>query len=109
MITCHLCRFNAHNVLGIRQFADSLSCPHLVAAADKYIHHYFCKVALSDEFQALSTAELLDIVRSDELNVGSEETIFEAAMRWIKHDEISRAALLPKVYWLEVTTQICYA
>lgn len=87
-------------MLGIRQFADSLSCPHLVAAADKYIHHYFCKVSKSDEFLGLSTNELLDIVRSDELNVASEETIFEAAMRWIKHDEISRSLLLPKVRYM---------
>lgn len=87
-------------MLGIRQFADSLSCPHLVAAADKYIHHYFCKVSKSDEFLGLSTTELLDIVRSDELNVSSEEAIFEAAMRWIKHDEISRRQLLPKVIFV---------
>lgn len=46
-------RFHAHNVLGIRQFADSLGCQHLVTAAEKYIHQYFSKVAQSDEFAAL--------------------------------------------------------
>ena len=46
-------RFNAHNVLGIRQFADSLGCPQLVEAADKYIHQYFCKVSVSEEFYSL--------------------------------------------------------
>lgn len=47
-------RFHAHNVLGIRQFADSLSCTQLVSAAEKYIHHYFSKVAQSEEFLSLS-------------------------------------------------------
>lgn len=47
-------RFHAYNVLGIRQFADSLSCARLVTAAEKYIHMYFAKVALSDEFLSLS-------------------------------------------------------
>lgn len=47
-------RFHAYNVLGIRQFADSLSCAQLVTAAEKYIHLYFAKVALSDEFLSLS-------------------------------------------------------
>lgn len=47
-------RFHAYNVLGIRQFADSLSCAQLVTAAEKYILINFAKVALSDEFLNLS-------------------------------------------------------
>lgn len=82
--------------MGIRQFADSLGCTQLVHAAEKYIHHYFCKVAQSEEFFALSFDELMDIIRCDELNVPTEESIFETCMKWIKHDE-SRASLLPQV------------
>lgn len=89
-------RFHSHNVLGIRQFADSLGCLHLVSAAEKYIHQYFSKVAQSDEFSALGFDELIDIVRRDELNVPTEENIFEACMKWIKYDE-SRSSLLPQV------------
>lgn len=47
-------RFSAHNVLGIRQFADSLSCTQLVTAAEKYIDRYFAKVSQSEEFLSLS-------------------------------------------------------
>lgn len=113
-------RFHAYNVLGIRQFADSLSCAQLVAAAEKYIHLYFAKVALSDEFLNLSELqcnpmqshstdsslwlfpisigfdELSDIVVHDELNVYNEECIFEACMRWVKYDS-SRTDKLPQV------------
>lgn len=47
-------RFHAHNVLGIRQFADSLGCTQLVTEAEKYIHSNFTKVAQSEEFLNLS-------------------------------------------------------
>lgn len=47
-------RFHSHNVLGIRQFADSLSCSQLVTAAEKYIHSNFAKVSQSEEFLSLS-------------------------------------------------------
>lgn len=106
--------------MGIRQFADSLGCVHLVSAAEKYIHQYFSKVAKSEEFSALGNLnqlsidtfryflqkclpinvtgfdELIDIVRRDELNVPTEESIFEACMKWIKFDE-SRSSMLPQV------------
>lgn len=49
-------RFHAHNVLGIRQFADSLGCTQLVTEAEKYIHSNFTKVAQSEEFLNLSKA-----------------------------------------------------
>lgn len=39
---------------------------------------------------------LIDIIRRDELNVRTEENIFEASMRWIKWEE-NRASLLPQV------------
>ncbi|XP_055379108.1 kelch-like protein 18 [Condylostylus longicornis] len=90
-------RFSPHNVLGIRTFADSLGCIPLVNAADKYIHHYFSKVSLSDEFLNLGFDELIEIIRKDELNVPTEENIFEAAMRWVKFDEEKRAPMLPQV------------
>lgn len=48
------CRFHSHNVLGIRQFADSLGCSQLVTEAETYIHSNFTKVSLSDEFLNLS-------------------------------------------------------
>lgn len=90
-------KFHPHNVLGIRNFADSLGCQQLVASADKYIHNYFSKIASSDEFLALRFDELIDIIKRDEINISSEEKIFEAAMKWVKHKEDERSALLPEV------------
>lgn len=46
-------RFHAHNVIGIRQFADNLGCTQLVAEAEKFIHTNFTNVSQSEEFLSL--------------------------------------------------------
>ncbi|KAK9509465.1 hypothetical protein O3M35_006777 [Rhynocoris fuscipes] len=90
-------RFHPHNVLGIRQFADTLGCSILVEAADKYIQQYFYDVSLSDEYLNLNANELLDIVKRDELHVISEEQVFEAIMHWVKKDAPTRKTELPRL------------
>ncbi|BES98887.1 BACK [Nesidiocoris tenuis] len=90
-------RFHPHNVLGIRQFADTLACSSLVESADKYIQQYFHEVSLSDDYMSLTTLELVDIVKRDELHVISEEQVFEAIMRWVKKDPNSRNVELPRL------------
>lgn len=90
-------KFHPHNVLGIRRFADSMACANLVTAADNYTNNYFIRVMHSDEFIALSFDELLDLIRRDELNVTTEELIFEACLRWVKSDEHQRCSLLAQI------------
>lgn len=68
-------RFTPQNVLGIRQFADTLGCTVLVESADKYLQQYFNDVSLSEEYLCLSFSELLDVVKRDELHVLSEEQV----------------------------------
>lgn len=68
-------RFHPQNVLGIRQFADTLGCMVLVESADKYVQQYFHDVSLCEEYLTLSASELLDIVKRDELHVMSEEQV----------------------------------
>ena len=68
----------------------------LISAADKYINYKFAKISSSDEFLALPFDELIEIVRRDEINVISEEAVFEACMRWVKHEN-ERSDLLPEV------------
>uniref|UniRef100_A0A182G0F0 Kelch-like protein diablo n=1 Tax=Anopheles albimanus TaxID=7167 RepID=A0A182G0F0_ANOAL len=90
-------KFHPQNVLGIRQFADTLSCSKLIVSADRYIHQHFSKVASGDEFLALSCDELIEVIGRDELNVKSEECIFAACMRWVKHAQDKRAVHLPLI------------
>jgi kelch-like protein 18 len=90
-------KFHPQNVLGIKSFADSLSHSTLVTAADKFINQKFAAISGSEEFMLLPFDELIEIIRRDELNCGSEEVIFEACIRWIKHNEPDRSQHLPEV------------
>lgn len=90
-------RLRSNNVLGVRQFADTLSCSMLVDAANKYIEKYFMIVAPTDEFLTLSFNEVYEIVGRDELYVDSEEQVFEAVMAWIKRNVSERQEYLPQL------------
>ena len=90
-------RLQPNNVLGIKSFAESLSCPNLVTAAKKFIEKFFETVSKSDEFLQLSSEDVVDIICHDELNVRGEETVFESVLNWVKYDMSQREADLPKL------------
>lgn len=85
------------NVLGIRNFADTLAHSQLVSSADKFINYKFDSISTSEEFLQLSFADLIEIISRDEINCTSEEVIFEAAIRWVKYNELERSEMLPEV------------
>ncbi|CAF0862241.1 unnamed protein product [Didymodactylos carnosus] len=72
------------NCLGIRAFADTHSCRELLKIADRYTQHNFNEVKESEEFLFLPVNQLIDIISSDELNMTSEEDVFNAVMHWIQ-------------------------
>lgn len=52
---------------------------------------YFVTVATqSDEFLHLPLDELNSIILEDELNVKSEEAVWESVLRWVNYDPDSR-------------------
>lgn len=80
-------RFHPQNVLGIRQFADTLGCNTLFDAADKYIEQYFHEISQTEEYLNLTLSEVIWLIKRDALAVDSEEQVFEAVMRWVKHSD----------------------
>ena len=58
------------------------ACTKLEEAALKYILKHFRKIAMVEEFNELSDAELEELISHDELN-SSEEYAFEAIVKWI--------------------------
>ncbi|BFZ23237.1 hypothetical protein BsWGS_26276 [Bradybaena similaris] len=90
-------RLEPSSCLSIRAFADQYLCHTLVEAANKYLQNNFRQVALSSDFLALSKSDMLEILSRDELYVSSEEQVFEAVMRWIKHMPESRVTDLPEL------------
>ncbi|CAL1268262.1 unnamed protein product [Larinioides sclopetarius] len=85
------------NCLGIRAFADTHSCRELLRIADKFTQHNFQEVMESEEFLLLPVNQLIDIISNDELNVRSEEQVFNAVMSWVKYNITERRQHLPQV------------
>lgn len=74
------------NCLGMRAFADTHACVELREAADIYAQQHYLEVLEGDEFLELTVEELVDLLQSEELNVHSEEQVFESVMKWVRHD-----------------------
>jgi len=85
------------NCLGIRAFADTHSCRELLRIADMYTQHNFQEVMTSEEFLLLPANQLVDIIASDELNIRSEEQVFNAVMGWVKFNVAERRSVLSQV------------
>lgn len=85
------------NCLGIRAFADTHSCRELLRIADRYTQQHFVDVKESEEFLCLPINQLIDIISSDELNMNSEEDVFQAVMQWVSCDVQQRKQYLHKI------------
>lgn len=80
-------KLDPKNCIGTMLFARQHFCKALAEAAWNYIMRCFVQVALqSEELLALPLDNLQEIINADELNVKSEETVWEAILRWIDHD-----------------------
>ena len=89
------------NCIGIRTFAEQHGHDTLVACADDFIHNNFMDVVTCDEFVTMTVRHLDTLLASDDLNVTDEVVVYEAVIRWVKHDLESRrqhlAQLIGKV------------
>ncbi|KAM9342857.1 kelch-like protein 10 [Pholidichthys leucotaenia] len=73
------------NCIGIWQFTNIVSCPEMRYKACRYITDHFVDVVSSEEFLQLSVEELEDILGRDELCVRQENSVYEAAIKWMLH------------------------
>ncbi|XP_059829863.1 kelch-like protein 18 [Hypanus sabinus] len=90
-------RLHPKNCLGVRQFAETMMCTVLYDSANSFIHQHFVEVSMSEEFLALSFEEVLELVARDELNVKSEEQVFEAVLAWVRFNRENRENYLPQL------------
>ncbi|XP_067009753.1 kelch-like protein 10 isoform X2 [Anabrus simplex] len=85
------CNLEPENCLGVMRFAKRYFCSRLEADARRYVMRHFVQVAQdSDELLNLSLEELRSLVEADELNVKSEEVVWDCVLRWINHDPENR-------------------
>ncbi len=78
------------NCLGVRSFADMHSCSDLERTAAEYSRHNFVTVVESEEFLKLELDRILELLSATDLAVPSEESVFEACMKWVKFDPAKR-------------------
>ena len=84
-------QLDPHNCIGVRNFARQYFCNVLDRTAQRYLMEHFCQVALkSNELLSMSLDEMIEIIKSDDLNVKNEEIVFDAILRWINHDPDAR-------------------
>ena len=87
-VCCEFMKHQLHstNCLGIRAFADTHCCPELQEAADSYAQQHYLEVLEGVEFLELGCEDLARLLESEDLNVQSEEQVFESVMKWVKYD-----------------------
>ena len=88
-------KLHPSNCITVRSIADKFSCSKLLQAAESFIEKNFVDVSVSEEFQQLPLEGIIRLISKDDLNVHSEEQVFEAVLRWIKEDEQNRKGDLP--------------
>ena len=71
---------------GISAFADRHNCTDLVKSSESFARHHFIDVVQSEEFMEISAKQISRLLSDDDLNIQSEERVFEAALAWIKYD-----------------------
>ncbi|XP_013386442.1 kelch-like protein 7 isoform X2 [Lingula anatina] len=85
---CHYLtqQLSAANCLGIKDFADFHNCPELCEAASNFAYLHFREVCQGEEFLKQRPESVTDLLSKDELTVKCEDEVYDAAIRWLKHD-----------------------
>nr|CAH7720231.1 unnamed protein product [Callosobruchus chinensis] len=86
------------NCLETLKFASQYFCKDLMHKGSVFIRHNFSKILKeSYEFYNISPAHLKDILKDDELNIRSEDVVFEAIQMWINHSPVRRKIHLSRI------------
>jgi len=75
------------NCLGIHCFAEAHACTELMYRARAFLLKHFQDIIEGEEFLTIWESKLIEIISSDELVVDKEETVFSAALTWLKAQE----------------------
>lgn len=90
-------RLRADNVLRLRTFACSVENLDLFESCNRFILKNFEQFMKSDDFLSLPPSSIKEIISDDDLNVSSEEVVFEALMAWVKALPDERNSALPEL------------
>eukprot|EP00794_Sanderia_malayensis_P011756 gene11756-12975_t len=83
-------QLDSGNCLGIRRFADMYSCSELESTAQGFVYQNFLEVMKGEEFLQMPYRELMSLLKSDKIQVRTEEDIYIAFETWLFHDYTKR-------------------
>lgn len=86
--------FSAANCIGIRDMADLLNMADLKVKAHTFVLEHFLDVSKNEEYLQLDVDEVSVLLKNNQLNVPSENDVFNALMEWVKYDVENRKQAL---------------
>ena len=86
------------NCMSMYVFAVHSNCDKLKADATSIIGGNFASVSKTNEFLNLDFNLLLPLVSYDAIIVATEEEVFEAVLRWVKHEEDTRTCHFEELF-----------
>ena len=86
------------NCLSVREFAHHQNLADLHKYAEDFVIQNFSSVSKEEEFLQLPVKEVIELVKSDDILVGSEEDVYNAVTNWIRHDISTRKEHADELY-----------
>ncbi|KAK2166360.1 hypothetical protein NP493_1328g00032 [Ridgeia piscesae] len=90
-------QINAANCVGFHGFAASYQLHKLQRKVKEVMLAEFSSVAVTDHFKQLSCNELVELIKDDQLEVTSEDVVFESVLGWVRHDVDNRKSSLETI------------
>nr|XP_039267693.1 kelch-like protein 28 [Styela clava] len=90
-------QLHVNNCIGIWRFAYDYGLIELTQVLFKFINQNFEEISKLDEIHDLPVKYLIKILSSDDLNVSSEESVFQILESWIMWDVEARKINLPRL------------
>lgn len=90
-------RLEPENCLGIAAFAEIHGCANLYEVSWRYALENFADVAQTEEFLNIPPPMLMEFIKSEDLNVKSEEEVLDCVLPWLNHDQLARRNVIHSV------------
>ena len=81
---------NKDNSLKFFIIGSTYTLPLITKKASKLVLKHFSSLINTEEFPELHVQDLWTFIHDDSLNVLSEEVVFDAILKWIEYDPVSR-------------------
>ncbi|XP_032219161.2 kelch-like protein diablo [Nematostella vectensis] len=90
-------RLTLANCWGIRSLADRYNCREMLKKVTSFIEENFVDATATEEFLSLPKEEVCQLLSDNDINVPSEEVVFQTLLKWVQHDQSTRMKYFSKL------------